>query len=123
MGDLALAAVGVIGFLLILPSVPFARSSQDGTEITLSLLFGISLDSAIHGASSTLPYSWRTDPVATVLLGGLVTVHLFSLLISTRSSYETGFRVGFLSGIPLFGWGAVVFLNGLIFQNIPGLVQ
>jgi len=120
--SLNLATAGTVLFIFFLP-VYLARSRADGSQGTgsyaLAILLGVTLDTAIHGICGTYDLIWQRSAGAGIAVLALVAAQLAVLAHALRTSetHETS-DTPFLSGIPFLAIGPLIFLEGMLLQNI-----
>ena len=131
--DFALAAGGVVLFVLFLPAyLSYARSRQElaSGSFVLGLLLGLSIDVALLGAYATYDVSWDGG-VGTLLVAAVLVVllwaSLWGLLSSAPSSEAAADGREVREGswgqvLPWLGLGPFLFLQMLLFQNLARLV-
>ena len=120
--SLNLATAGTVLFIFFLP-VYLARARADGSQGTgkyaLAILLGLTLDTAIHGICGTYDLIWQRSAgaIATALV--LVAAQLAALARALRTSetHETS-DTPFLSSLPFLAIGPLIFLEGMLLQNI-----
>ena len=120
--SLNLATAGTVLFIFFLP-VYLARSRADGSQGTgsyaLAILLGLTMDTAIHGICGTYDLIWQRSAGAIAAVIVLVAAQLAVLARALRTSeaHETS-DTPFLSSIPLLAIGPLIFLEGMLLQNI-----
>jgi len=120
--SLNLATAGTVLFVLFLP-VYLARARANGSQGTgsyaLAILLGLTLDTAIHGIHGTYDLIWLRSAGAIAAALVLVAAQLAALARALRTSeaHETS-DAPFLSSIPFLAIGPLIFLEGMLLQNI-----
>ena len=126
--DLALAAVGVIAFL---PVIPLAKSLLDtsatagGGHWRYGLLLGLALDTAVKGGLGTVDASWQAGAWVG-LIGVALPVALLAFVqreaLARRSEAEgEPSAPSALEALPLLAIGPFLLLELLLFQNVAQL--
>ena len=123
--DLILAAAGVVLFAMFVPiALELARpTGAEGTsQFVLALLLGITADTALHTAVSTVDLSWHQGFLAALLVFLLAAVTLAILWFLIRSiEQETPESWGWARILALAAYGPWLFLQLVIFQNVARL--
>ena len=120
--DLALATLGTVLFLIFIP-IQVSRLRKYGARgshlLVAGLLLGVSLDTVIKGAFSTLDTSWQPGAAAHGMVIFLVVCQSVLLWTVVRggASSTTG-HPGYGRMAPMIAVGPILFLEALLFQNI-----
>ncbi len=121
LGDMILAATGVIAFLLFLP-VALGLARRTGGRTTelmgLGLLAGLAVDLALNGAFLSYDMSWQSGWLPAIIVIAIVVGQWFliSRIISAEFDAETA-DAPFKIGISWIFFGPYLFLQLLIFGN------
>jgi len=123
--DLILAAAGVVLFAMFVPiALELARptGAKGSSQFVLALLLGITADTALHTAVSTVDLSWHQGFLAALLVFLLAAVTLAILWFLIRSiEQETPESWGWARILALAAYGPWLFLQLVIFQNVARL--
>jgi endonuclease/exonuclease/phosphatase family metal-dependent hydrolase len=122
VGDMILAATGVIAFLLFLPvALGLARrvNGQATLNMGVGLLAGMALDLALHGAFLSYDLSWQSGWLPSIIVILIVVGQwlLIGRIIRDDLEAETA-DAPFKIGISWIFLGPYIFLQFLIFANI-----
>jgi hypothetical protein len=115
--DLVIGALGAICFFLWFPLLIAALKKRQPAVLLFGFLFGVIADTALHGVFVTYGLAARHTIVATTLILISLGIQLFLLKKSQEFFLPDEFGA-FRNFIPLMGWGFVLFLNFMFFQNI-----
>ena len=120
--DLVLASLGTTLFLLFIPSYIAhlrERGAEGGQSLATGLLLGISLDTAIKGAFSTLDLSWHPGSAGHLTIAGLVTTQWLVLWgVVGRGDAKASNLSPIPRSWPVVALGPILFLELLLYQNI-----
>ena len=122
--NLGLAMVATMLFVLFLPAW-LQGACRRGTvgHFALGLLFGLALDTALHGVFVTYDTIWRLE-LLPVLLTLLLVLVQWLLLAARLASPDFGDGQSDSSGLKSLTWlaiGPFLFLELVVFQNIAHL--
>lgn len=127
IGDMALAVAGTVCFILFLPLPLLLIRLQDeapnagaGRRLAGSLLLGLALDTALHGAFLTYDYIWQPGAIPLALTLLLLVAQLAALWpVQAGAATQVGAADGPFNQIwPWLAVGPFLFLELLVFQNI-----
>ncbi len=121
LGDMILAATGVIAFLLFLPvalGIARRRSGDATLHMGIGLLTGLILDVAINGAFFSYDLSWQSGWLPASVVVVIVVGQWFLISRFVRDGYEVDTAdAPFSNGITWLFLGPYIFLQLLIFGN------
>ena len=119
--DLWLSMVGVILFLLFLPIfVGHLRAQSDrfsAPRLGYGLLLGLTLDTAIHGATSTLDLSWIPGVVPLLVVALACALVLWLLVDETLPGSSQPGEASWKDALPLIALGPFLTFQALVLQN------
>jgi endonuclease/exonuclease/phosphatase family metal-dependent hydrolase len=122
IGDMILAATGVIAFLLFLPvALGLARrvNGQATLNMGIGLLAGMALDLALNGAFLSYDLSWQSGWLPTIIVILIVGGQWLLIGRLLRDDFEAETAdAPFKIGISWIFLGPYIFLQLLIFANI-----
>ena len=120
--DLGLTTVGVLMFLWFVPLYTArlrGRGASGGQALAMGFLLGITVDTAIKGAFSTLDMSWQPGAASFLLMVFLAGAYaLLAHRVLGEDAPAAEQAGGGLRWIPLAALGPILFLELLLFQNI-----
>ncbi len=115
-----IATVGVLIFLFYVPiTIGYSRGAQRAPNFGLAFLTGFAFDTALHGAWRTYDYAWivGAGPITLTLALTLAQVWLLwrFMTVAEPATQSDG---QFVAALPLVGFGAALFLQAILWQNI-----
>jgi endonuclease/exonuclease/phosphatase family metal-dependent hydrolase len=116
---LLLAPVGVVLLLWFVPAYLAAtRGRPAGRWFGASLLAGLAVDTALHGAWGTWDRAWTLSPSAVALTAALAAAVLLALRRFLAGDPPEARDPAVMAALPLAGLGAALFLHALLWQNV-----
>jgi endonuclease/exonuclease/phosphatase family metal-dependent hydrolase len=119
--DLWLSMAGVILFLLFLPIfVGHVRAQGDrfaAPRLGYGLLLGVALDTAIHGAASTLDLSWIPGIIPLLVVAIVCALVLWLLVDEPLASSSQPSEASWKDALPLIALGPFLTFPALVLQN------
>jgi endonuclease/exonuclease/phosphatase family metal-dependent hydrolase len=119
--DLWLSMAGIILFLLFLPIFVGHVRVQGGPmaapRLGYGLLLGVALDTAIHGAASTLDLSWIPGVVPLLVVVLLCALALWLLVVETLPGNSQASEASWKDALPLIALGPYFTIQALVLQN------
>jgi endonuclease/exonuclease/phosphatase family metal-dependent hydrolase len=116
---LLLAPVGVVLLLWFVPAYLAATHGRPaGRWFGPSLLAGLAVDTALHGAWGTWDHAWTLSPPAVALTAALAAAVLLALRRFLAGDAPEARDPSITAALPLAGLGAALFLHALLWQNV-----
>jgi endonuclease/exonuclease/phosphatase family metal-dependent hydrolase len=119
--DLWLSLAGVVLFLLFLPVfVGHVRAQGDhfaAPRLGYGLLLGVTLDTAIHGAASTLDLSWIPGIVPLLVVAVVSALVLWLLVDEIVPGSSQPSEARWKDALPLIALGPFLTFQALVLQN------
>jgi endonuclease/exonuclease/phosphatase family metal-dependent hydrolase len=125
--DLWISMAGTALFLLFLPIFVGHLRAQGGDFIAprlgFGLLLGLTLDTAIHGASTTLDLSWIPGVVPLLVVLALVALVIWALVDETYPSPSASSEASWGTAMSLIALGPFLVFQALVLQNQGWMTQ
>jgi endonuclease/exonuclease/phosphatase family metal-dependent hydrolase len=116
---LLLAPVGVVLLLWFVPAYLAATHGRPaGRWFGPSLLAGLAIDTALHGAWGTWDRVWTLSPSAVALTAALAAAVLLALRRFLAGDPLEARDPSVMAALPLAGLGPALFLHALLWQNV-----
>lgn len=125
--DLWISMAGTILFLFFLP-IFVGHVRAQGTRfvaprIGFGLLLGITLDTAIHGAASTLDLSWIPGLVPVLVVLAMLALVIWALMNETTPSHSQPYETNWAGALSLVALGPFLAFQALVLQNQGWMTQ
>jgi hypothetical protein len=116
---LLLTPVGVVLLLWFVPAYLAAtRGRPAGRWFGPSLLAGLAIDTALHGAWGTWDHAWTLSPAAVALTAAPAATVFLALRRFPAGDPPEARDPSLAAALPLAGLGAALFLHALLWQNV-----
>jgi endonuclease/exonuclease/phosphatase family metal-dependent hydrolase len=119
--DVWLSMAGVSLFAISVPLLVGHMRCQNsrlaGTRIAFGVLLALALDSGIRGATWTLDLIWIPGPIPLLFIAGTCLLCLWLLSVEFRGQERGPAEVGWRSATPWLGFGPMLLLQMVLFQN------